>query len=173
MFRSGRCLVFSSILNTISQTLRSASAKTLGFRPLQLGEEAGSLRAVCEVCAPWRQVLALIRRAAACAKMKPSLFLMPDAAGVECCIFARRRILVGLRWRSEGAVVFLGFPMSLKAPGGASHPGYKGCAIVIAIGGLVLRDFCTCGYCNGVVKGVEVGLAVPMVCPEKAVPGTR
>ena len=39
----------------------------------------------------------------------------PLNARVECRAFESERILFGLRWHAEEAVVFLGFPMSLTA----------------------------------------------------------
>ena len=38
----------------------------------------------------------------------------PLNARVECRAFVSERILVGLRWHAEEAVVFLGFTMSLE-----------------------------------------------------------
>jgi hypothetical protein len=40
--------------------------------------------------------------------------IFPVNARVACRAFVSERILVGLRWHAEEAVVFLGFPMRLK-----------------------------------------------------------
>ena len=67
-------------------------------------------------------------------------------------------------------IAFLSSPMNLqetsaytkeltvKASGGASYPGHKGCAIVIiTVCGLMSGGFCACCYLQGSIEGGGVG----------------
>ena len=78
------------------------------------GEEVRSVRCMCDVCAAHGD------RAAVCvdvdaqgSSLREDESHFPLNARVECRAFVSERILVGLRWHTEKAAVFLGFPMSL------------------------------------------------------------
>ena len=78
------------------------------------GEEARSVRCMCDVCAAQGDRAAVgvdVDAQGSGLREDETHFLFN--ARVECYTFVSERILVGLRWHAEKAAVFLGFPMSL------------------------------------------------------------
>ena len=70
--------------------------------------------AVCDVCAAhgdWATVVVDVDAQGSSIREDEPHF--PLSARGQCRAFASERILIGLRWHDEEAVVFLGFPMSL------------------------------------------------------------
>ena len=80
------------------------------------GEEARSVRAVFDVCTAHGDRAAIdVDIDAQDSSLCEDDSHFPLETRVECRAFVSERILVGLRWHAEGAVVvFLGIPMSLK-----------------------------------------------------------
>ena len=78
------------------------------------GEEARSVRCMCDVCAAHGDRAAVgVDVDAQGSGLREDESHFPLNARVECRAFVSERILVGLRWHAEKAAVFLGFPMSL------------------------------------------------------------
>ena len=78
------------------------------------GEEARSVRFMCDVCAAHGDRAAVgVDADAQGSSLREDESHFPLKARVECRAFVSERILVGLRWHAEKAAVFLGFPMSL------------------------------------------------------------
>ena len=79
------------------------------------GEEARSVRCICDVCAAHGDRAAVgVDVDVQGSGFREDETPFPLNARVECRAFESERILVGLRWHAEEAVVFLGFPMSLE-----------------------------------------------------------
>jgi len=77
------------------------------------GEEARSVRCVYDVCAAHGDRAAVgVDVDAQGSGFREDHF--PLTARVECRAFVSERILVGLRWHTEEAVVFLSSPTSLE-----------------------------------------------------------
>ena len=78
------------------------------------GEEARSLRCMCDMCYAHGDKAAVgVDVDAQCSSLREDESHFPLNARVECRAFVSERILVGLRWHAEKAAVFLGFPMIL------------------------------------------------------------
>ena len=78
------------------------------------GEEARSVRCMCDVCAAHGDRAAVgVDVDAQGSGLREDESHFPLNARVECRAFVSERILVGLRWHPGKAAVFLGFPMSL------------------------------------------------------------
>ena len=76
------------------------------------GKEERSVRCMCDVCAAHGDRAAVgVDVDAQGSSLREDHF--PLNARVECRAFVSERILVGLRWHTDKAAVFLGFPMSL------------------------------------------------------------
>ena len=79
------------------------------------GEEARSVRCMCDVCAAHGDRASVgVDVDAQGSGLREDETHFPFNARVECRAFVSERILVGLRWHAEEAVVFIAFPMSLK-----------------------------------------------------------
>ena len=79
------------------------------------GEDSRTVRAVCDVCAAHSDKAAVGDGVdVQGSSLREDETHFPLNAKVECRAVASERILVGLRWHAEEAVVFLGFPISLK-----------------------------------------------------------
>ena len=78
------------------------------------GEEVGSVRCMGDVCAAHGDRAAVsVDVDALGSSLREDESHFPLNARVEYRAFVSERILVGLRWHTEKAAVFLGFPMSL------------------------------------------------------------
>ena len=78
------------------------------------GEEARSVRCMCDVCAAHGDRAAVgVDVDAKGSGLREDETYFPLNARVECRAFVSGKILVGLRWHAEKAAVFLCFPMSL------------------------------------------------------------
>ena len=79
------------------------------------GKEARSLRAVCDVCVAHGDRAAVgVDIDVQDSSPHEDATHFPLDGRVECRMFVSERILVGSRRHYEEAVVFRGFPMSLK-----------------------------------------------------------
>ena len=78
------------------------------------GEEARSVRCMCDVCAAHGDRAAVgVDVDAQGSGLREDESHFPFNARVECRAFVSERNLDGLRWHVQKAAVFLGFPMSL------------------------------------------------------------
>ena len=78
------------------------------------GEEVRSVRCMGDVCAAHGDRASVsVDVDAQGSSLREDESHFPLNARVECRAFVSERILVGLRWHTEKAAVFLGFPMIL------------------------------------------------------------
>ena len=79
------------------------------------GEEARSVRCICDVCAAHGDRAAVgVDVDAQGSGFREDETHFPFNARVECRAFISERIMVCLLWHAKEAAVFLGFPMSLE-----------------------------------------------------------
>ena len=78
------------------------------------GEEARSVRCMCDVCAAHGDRAAVVVDVDAQGSgLREDETYFPLNARVECRAFVSEKVLVGLRWHAQKAAVFLGFLTSL------------------------------------------------------------